>query len=409
MAKRRVRALTVDGELTWCTAEVVGTKGCNHIGHYKNEQERLAAQEKFARGELKATGLPELASQHNLETLSIDKEIARVQQLSDSERIALARDAHTVPEILEALAKDDDYLVTSYVADNSNTPGEALELLARDESADIRMSVAANPNTPVKTLQELSKDQTLAVQEGLASNPNTPAEVLLTLSKHENNFVKVAVLQNPSSPVAALNLLTRDENRKVREEAIKRVQNPFSLPASYTPSSNLRKVNENDYESLPYWWDNDSIHRTYDGNGQWSVNNNLDDEYDAAVSSSTSPDTLRELSESTHSEVRVAVVGNPRLPREALEDLTYDEYEEVRGAALAIISTSDPSTPVESLKERAKPWNSAAMRKAVAENMSTPLEVLRELARDDDMEVRKAVAQNPNTPAEVLFDLQMSE
>lgn len=45
------------------------------------------------------------------------------------------------------------------------------------------------------------------------------------------------------------------------------------------------------------------------------------------------------------------------------------------------------------------------VRVSVAENPSTPVDVLRELAKDRDWHVRRYTAGNPNTPLEVLFEL----
>lgn len=48
------------------------------------------------------------------------------------------------------------------------------------------------------------------------------------------------------------------------------------------------------------------------------------------------------------------------------------------------------------------------VRVSVAENPSTPVDVLTELAKDSDWEVRVSVAENTNTPADVLMKLAES-
>jgi len=45
----------------------------------------------------------------------------------------------------------------------------------------------------------------------------------------------------------------------------------------------------------------------------------------------------------------------------------------------------------------------------LAENPNTPLDLLRELAKDKDWEVRWRVAENPNTPVDVLRELAKDE
>ena len=49
------------------------------------------------------------------------------------------------------------------------------------------------------------------------------------------------------------------------------------------------------------------------------------------------------------------------------------------------------------------------VRVSVAENPSTSVDVLTELAKDSDWEVRAKVAENPNTPAGVLIELSKDE
>lgn len=46
MKKPRRRALNVDGNITWCSAEIIGARGCNHLAH-GTEDEVSAAQIKF--------------------------------------------------------------------------------------------------------------------------------------------------------------------------------------------------------------------------------------------------------------------------------------------------------------------------------------------------------------------------
>ena len=45
------------------------------------------------------------------------------------------------------------------------------------------------------------------------------------------------------------------------------------------------------------------------------------------------------------------------------------------------------------------------VRRNVAGNPNTPVDVLTELAKDSDCDVRRNVARNPNTPAGVLTEL----
>ena len=64
----------------------------------------------------------------------------------------------------------------------------------------------------------------------------------------------------------------------------------------------------------------------------------------------------------------------------------------------------NPNTPVDVLTELAKD-NNCDVRCFVAENPSTSADVLTELAKDNNCDVRRNVAMNPNTPADVLTEL----
>ena len=70
-------------------------------------------------------------------------------------------------------------------------------------------------------------------------------------------------------------------------------------------------------------------------------------------------------------------------------------------------AAGNPSTPVEVLKELAKDsnWN---VRRNAAGNPSTPAEVLKELAEDEDWRVRRNAAGNPNTPGYETKNLEFT-
>ena len=64
----------------------------------------------------------------------------------------------------------------------------------------------------------------------------------------------------------------------------------------------------------------------------------------------------------------------------------------------------NPSTPLDILRKLAKDKN-WGVRAGVAGNSSTPVDVLRALAKDEHWGVRCNVAENPSTPEDTLRDL----
>jgi len=90
---------------------------------------------------------------------------------------------------------------------------------------------------------------------------------------------------------------------------------------------------------------------------------------------------------------------NPSTPPEILAELAKDKDEFVR-----INVAGNPETPPEILVELAKDIDKY-VRIRVAYNPNTPPESLVELAKDEDEEVRLYIKRNPSTPPETLAEL----
>ena len=81
-----------------------------------------------------------------------------IESMNTDEKINLAKNKNTSPEILEKLVEDEDANVRETVAENPNTPAEFLKNLAEDRDWFIRWEVASNPNTPIEVLRKLAKN-----------------------------------------------------------------------------------------------------------------------------------------------------------------------------------------------------------------------------------------------------------
>jgi hypothetical protein len=74
------------------------------------------------------------------------------------------------------------------LAENPNTPVDVLEILAKDEEYwSVRRYVAWNPNTPVELLAELAKDENEYVRWNVADNPNATDQVLVSVFEYERS------------------------------------------------------------------------------------------------------------------------------------------------------------------------------------------------------------------------------
>ncbi|MEM9927128.1 MAG: hypothetical protein AAF915_25855, partial [Cyanobacteria bacterium P01_D01_bin.50] len=87
--------------------------------------------------------------------------------------------------------------------------------------------------------------------------------------------------------------------------------------------------------------------------------------------------------------VRAAIAQNPNVPIELLKNLIKDDEYEIYLAA-----AKNPNTPIEILQQLAQ-HNSSDIRIAVVQNPNTTLELLGILAKDNDTSIRAAVSINP--------------
>jgi pentose-5-phosphate-3-epimerase len=198
------------------------------------------------------------------------------------------------PEVLTALAKDEDKGVRYQVAKNPSTPKETLTALAKDE--DFRMNVASNPNTPPEVLAALAKDED--VRMNVAVNPSTPKETLAALAEDGSRYVRNAVAGNPSTPKETLAALAEDGDSYVRYEV---ASNPN------TPPEVLAALAE----------DKDKDVRK-----------------EVAVNPNTPPEVLAALAKDEDNIVRYEVAVNPNTPPEVLTALAKDKEYYVRNAAV---------------------------------------------------------------------------
>ena len=98
-------------------------------------------------------------------------------------------------------------------------------------------------------------------------------------------------------------------------------------------------------------------------------------------------------------DVRVSVAENPSTPVDVLTELAKDRDWYIRSYAAC-----NPNMLVDVLTELAKDsdWY---IRRYAAGNPNTPVDVLTELAKDSYWCVRRYAAGNPNTPVDVLTEL----
>jgi hypothetical protein len=71
-----------------------------------------------------------------------------------------------------------------HVAKNPSCPIDLLQVLAKDEDWDVRYRVGGNPSAPIETLEEMSLDTSFSgsLPYSVAANPSTPVHILMDLA-----------------------------------------------------------------------------------------------------------------------------------------------------------------------------------------------------------------------------------
>lgn len=296
-----------------------------------------------------------------------------------------------VPEFLSILAgyeESEDDSTRQAVGTNPASPPEVLEKLASDKSPYVRAYVAANPNTPASVLMNLAQDEEYAVYGAVAANPNTPESVLEVLRESENYVARARVAINPGLTPQFLQALIDNHAPDIRSDLAQNPLIPFELRSTFSNSDDEMVVGG--VAKNPDVTPEELL--TLSKHVSCYVRRSV------AQNSKTPSEALEALASDRESEVREAVARNKQTPPGVLEILSKDK--EARGAV-----ASNPNCPEKALVS----LRSEGLDLGVARNFGAPAQLLSTLVPDpkaNDAEwVRRALAENPNTPLEVLTTL----
>lgn len=128
--------------------------------------------------------------------ITLLKKFENPEYISLKEKLNLAEDSNTSPEVLEKLAGDAHYTVRSYVARNPNCPIKVLEKLSDDIDFLVRYWVARNNNCPVEILEKLDTDNNF-VRLGVEQNSNYKIRLSITPMQHEKLKSLIEASQDP--------------------------------------------------------------------------------------------------------------------------------------------------------------------------------------------------------------------
>ena len=196
---------------------------------------------------------------------------------------------------------------------------------------------------PIKILEKALEENNSDILKLLINHPNTPVEILTTiiLTNSDQEIIKKA-LQHPNLDfLARYRLELTLEEKQLKKEALPVL---LTLPDSHYAMSEVVKI----------------------GNVNACI--------EIARNPKTPIEILQQLSQSENEVIRKVVSDNTRLPLENLLNLAQDPSSNVRV------------------------W--------MAQRRHTlPIEVLEILALDEDSEVKLRLAENPTTPSQILTTL----
>jgi hypothetical protein len=332
--------------------------------------------------------------------------------------------SRTVPvALLPGLARSADEDVRAGVARHAGTPAATLAQLAGDANARVRRMVAANRHTPPAALLNLATDVNGEVREQVAFNRQTPTEAFEKLLADASVELRTALARDGRLPPVIIRRLYDDPNREVRHAAFFNRRNPrfvldFIIEHGWAVAGERPPVPEwgtargwdherRRYQPIP---DAEQARKERVQNDPTVTEADLIDWYEGAhaflkwgiASKASSAEFLTRLAADADLQVRRYVASNPRTPLEVLRTLAADPKKKVRYGAgeNQTIATQLPDVLVQLATDR-----KAFVRNSVANNKHTPPELLDRLADDPNADTRDHAASNPNTSPATLARL----
>ncbi|BAY81094.1 leucine rich repeat variant [Calothrix parasitica NIES-267] len=262
-------------------------------------------------------------------------------------------------------------------ARNRNTPVSILEQLARDSNETLISVLVQNPNLPSDCLIELAQNSKLNVQLAIARLTHPiPIEVLLQFSLHENKLIRSEIARNKNTPSDIVAFLAEDKERDVRIKAL---------------------INEN----IPSEVLSQALLTIYDPE---EIKYILRGQKNIVTNPLISADVLERLYQYFDDSIRYLVAKYPTASVKTLQRLAFN-----RDKLVCKTVAENPSTPANLLIELAKrnrvTTNSGcyhSISNAIAMRKDAPSEALEYIVRQSVVPVVYTALRNPNTPVSAL-------
>ena len=305
-----------------------------------------------------------------------------------SEKVAM--NPYATKERLARLANSKDPIIRREVAANPNSSKDILTNLSEDPWNLVRNNVAANPSASKSTLEKLASSQDEIIQNIIAKNPSAGTKVLEMLAQQGN----VLVLQNDSISDKLLMkiALGKTKIQPKRDILLEIIRHPnVSSETLYQ----IAKSAEGEYSVLIEIVRSAKVDsRTLD------YISTIDIEKGIAVAKNpnTNALTLDRLARENNNPVLQKLVAlHPNTKPETIMSILTGHYE--KDVKIEVMKRKDLSQEAISfILKHNNPFY--PYLELLAENDTTPPEILEKLAQDWNFKV--AVASNPNASKETL-------
>jgi hypothetical protein len=347
---------------------------------------------------------------------------------------AEAASDQATPERLAILANDADVRVQRAVAMNHHTSATAIERLSHSSDEVTRRNVVLNANAPRNLLLKLApqfpndffknpafdwllvEDPDLLIKLGqgvlknILKSPECPESFMKWSVQHGSEQDKLAVAMNPRAPAEVIETLSKVRGKVGKAaKSHTKIKQPTESAAPFgrgLVEAEVRiALSELDPDEARSYWKRGII-----GPSKWSALNlrarfeilGLDGwEYrddwvlQHADELAASPDELLRKMAKAANQTKSPELIKARSAQTDTADLTT--LATSKDIEIVVAVAENPSTPAEVLKELGNDKR-VSVRQAVASNQGAPIDVLDLLAKDKQKDVRGRAASNPSLP-----------
>lgn len=234
--------------------------------------------------------------------------------------------------------------------------------MSKKLSCNERRNICRNTKDP-EVLAEYALDSSMRVRQAVASNPCTSEDTLDILSRDCQDDVRFYVAENPSTSEKTLVEMAENANEGLAWYLLVRRWE--------VPNSVIRILADSSYCKI----------RVY-----------------VASNHQATIDILDELSGDIDVGVRRAVAGNPNTPAELLDQMQKDTI------LVQQMVAGNPNTERRTL-EKMRGITDEEVQVGLSMNEHTPEDMLRRLASTDNDRILRNLAENCSTPTDILDDL----